>query len=194
MGRSARLAVRTRVSLSMLVSSPVGLVRYQQKYQQSARLPTDRRAPPRTGRSDKCRQLLDYSDFSERPRTIANDEVVPLAGLEPARCCHHLILSQARLPIPPQGLDRRDHSGGAQGVNGPIPLPPLRRYMGAEIDGAQRRAGAGGVGMSEMTISMIRSRPVASATIAIAAVGAATILGALILQYGLGLQPCPLCL
>ena len=30
-------------------------------------------------------------------------ELVPLAGLEPARCCHHLILSQARLPIPPQG-------------------------------------------------------------------------------------------
>jgi hypothetical protein len=29
--------------------------------------------------------------------------LVPLAGLEPARCCHHLILSQARLPIPPQG-------------------------------------------------------------------------------------------
>ena len=48
--------------------------------------------------------------------------------------------------------------------------------------------------MSEMTISTIRSRPVASAAIAIAAVGAATILGALILQYGLGLQPCPLCL
>src|SRR5262249_40669224 len=48
--------------------------------------------------------------------------------------------------------------------------------------------------MSEITISTIRSRPVASAAIAIAAVGAATILGALILQYGLGLQPCPLCL
>ena len=30
-------------------------------------------------------------------------DMVPLAGLEPARCCHHLILSQARLPIPPQG-------------------------------------------------------------------------------------------
>ena len=30
-------------------------------------------------------------------------KLVPLAGLEPARCCHHLILSQARLPIPPQG-------------------------------------------------------------------------------------------
>jgi hypothetical protein len=29
--------------------------------------------------------------------------VVPLAGLEPARPCGHLILSQARLPIPPQG-------------------------------------------------------------------------------------------
>jgi hypothetical protein len=27
--------------------------------------------------------------------------LVPLAGLEPARCHHHLILSQARLPIPP---------------------------------------------------------------------------------------------
>src|SRR6516225_3510751 len=56
--------------------------------------------------------------------------LVPLAGLEPARCCHHLILSQARLPIPPQGLDRCDHSGEAQGVNGPIPLPPSHRYMG----------------------------------------------------------------
>ena len=48
--------------------------------------------------------------------------------------------------------------------------------------------------MSEITISMIRSRPVASAAIAITAVGAATILGAWIFQYGLGLQPCPLCL
>src|SRR5215475_7938380 len=73
---------------------PAGLVRYQQKYQQTARIPTDPRAPPRTGQGDKCQQLLDYSAFSERPRTIANDEVVPLAGLEPARCCHHLILSQ----------------------------------------------------------------------------------------------------
>ena len=30
-------------------------------------------------------------------------KLVPLAGLEPAQCCHYLILSQARLPIPPQG-------------------------------------------------------------------------------------------
>ena len=48
--------------------------------------------------------------------------------------------------------------------------------------------------MSDMTISMIRERPAASAAVAIAAVGAATILGALIFQYGLGLKPCPLCL
>jgi disulfide bond formation protein DsbB len=48
--------------------------------------------------------------------------------------------------------------------------------------------------MSEMAISTIRARPVASAAIAIAAVGAAAIQGAWLLQYGLGLQPCPLCL
>src|SRR5207247_9798475 len=48
--------------------------------------------------------------------------------------------------------------------------------------------------MSEITISMIRSRPVAAAAIAIAAVGAATILGAWFFQYALGLRPCPLCL
>ena len=43
-------------------------------------------------------------------------------------------------------------------------------------------------------MSMIRARPVASAAIAIAVVGAATILGAWFFQYGLGLKPCPLCL
>jgi disulfide bond formation protein DsbB len=48
--------------------------------------------------------------------------------------------------------------------------------------------------MTDMTISMIRERPVASAAVAIAAVGAATILGAWIFQYGFGLKPCPLCL
>jgi disulfide bond formation protein DsbB len=51
-----------------------------------------------------------------------------------------------------------------------------------------------GAGMSEMTISMIRERPVASAAAAIAAVGAGAILGAWIFQYGFGLKPCPLCL
>ena len=48
--------------------------------------------------------------------------------------------------------------------------------------------------MTEITISTIRARPVASAAIAIAAVGAVTILGAWYFQYGLGLKPCPLCL
>jgi hypothetical protein len=47
------------------------------------------------------RSALPYTDESKTAkalgldvRTAANDEVVPLAGLEPARCCHHLILSQ----------------------------------------------------------------------------------------------------
>ena len=48
--------------------------------------------------------------------------------------------------------------------------------------------------MTEITTSTIRARPVASAAIAIAAVGAVTILGAWYFQYGLGLKPCPLCL
>ena len=48
--------------------------------------------------------------------------------------------------------------------------------------------------MTEMTTDMIRARPVAAAALAIAVVGAATILGAWFFQYGLGLKPCPLCL
>ena len=49
--------------------------------------------------------------------------------------------------------------------------------------------------MTEITTtSMIRARPVASAAIAIAVVGAVTILGAWYFQYGLGLKACPLCL
>ena len=48
--------------------------------------------------------------------------------------------------------------------------------------------------MTAITTDMIRTRPVAAAALAIAAVGAATILGAWFFQYGLGLKPCPLCL
>ena len=48
--------------------------------------------------------------------------------------------------------------------------------------------------MSTMTSDMIRARPVTTAAVAIALVGAATILGAWFFQYGLGLKPCPLCL
>ena len=42
--------------------------------------------------------------------------------------------------------------------------------------------------------SLIASRPILSAAIAVAVVGASTILGAWVFQYGLGLSPCPLCL
>jgi disulfide bond formation protein DsbB len=49
-------------------------------------------------------------------------------------------------------------------------------------------------GMSDMSIDMIRTRPVTAAATAIALVGALTILGAWFFQYGLGLKPCPLCL
>ena len=69
-------------------------------------------------------------------------------------------------------------------------MPFLHAYMvGRRLDPGARNAG-----MSDMTTSMIRSRPVAAAAIAIAVVGAATILGAWVFQYGLGLKPCPLCL
>ena len=48
--------------------------------------------------------------------------------------------------------------------------------------------------MSTMTSDMIRARPVTTAALAIALIGAVTILGAWFFQYGLGLKPCPLCL
>ena len=44
-------------------------------------------------------------------------DVVPLAGLEPARVLAHLILSQARLPVPPQGRGGAQYSGGRGAVN-----------------------------------------------------------------------------
>jgi disulfide bond formation protein DsbB len=48
--------------------------------------------------------------------------------------------------------------------------------------------------MPVQTGSVLTSRPVASAAIAVAVAGAAVIVGAWIFQYGLGLKPCPLCL
>ena len=45
-----------------------------------------------------------------------------------------------------------------------------------------------------MTASAVIRNPAAGAAIVIAIVGAAAILGAFFFQYGLGLQPCPLCL
>jgi disulfide bond formation protein DsbB len=43
-------------------------------------------------------------------------------------------------------------------------------------------------------LDRIRAEPIASAAIAVAVIGAATIAGALFFQYVLGLPPCPLCL
>src|SRR5918998_6844460 len=53
--------------------------------------------------------------------------LVPLAGIEPARCRHHLILSQARLQLPPQGPRFRGLSwpfatGQPRGFSPPAPL------------------------------------------------------------------------
>ena len=56
---------------------------------------------------------------------------------ETGRNGHQQILSQARLPIPPQGLDRCDHSGDAQGVNGPIPCYMGQRSMGHNVEREQ---------------------------------------------------------
>jgi hypothetical protein len=46
--------------------------------------------------------------------------VVPLAGIEPARPYGHLILSQARLPVPPQG-QRRDKTLFGRGASANSP-------------------------------------------------------------------------
>ena len=50
---------------------------------------------------------INDSGLSQVAEIIDDRNMVPLAGLEPARPCGHLILSQARLPVPPQG-QRRD--------------------------------------------------------------------------------------
>src|SRR6185503_2086864 len=75
--------------------------------------------------------------------------LVPLAGLEPARCCHHLILSQARLPIPPQGQAAgiiAAKRGGSTGSQLPsVPRPSERRPSAATLrTDARARAGAQG--------------------------------------------------
>src|SRR5947209_5398714 len=116
--------------------------------------------------------------------------VVPLAGLEPARRCHHLILSQARLPLPPQGhvpmIMGPGASFNASGTGGFSSLDGLR----IRAPWAKQTPAA----MTELSIETIRSRPLAAAAMAIAILGGAAILGAWFFQYGLGLKPCPLCL
>ena len=43
-------------------------------------------------------------------------------------------------------------------------------------------------------VSLAREQPMAAAAVAIALLGTATLVGAWIFQYGLGLPPCKLCL
>src|SRR5947199_4769747 len=77
--------------------------------------------------------------------------------------------------------------------------PSISRLRGNEraeivLKSSGMHLGVRRAGMSEVTISMIRARPVAAAAIVIAVGGAATVLGAWFFQFGLGLKPCPLCL
>src|SRR4051795_13358391 len=97
--------------------------------------------------------------------------------------------------IPGQAEGRQAGRAGASTT--PIPLRSSARYMGAE--GWRPRPDSGFLddgdqGMSTMTSDMIRARPVTTAALAIALIGAVTIAGAWFFQYGLGLKPCPLCL
>ena len=48
--------------------------------------------------------------------------------------------------------------------------------------------------MLNRVVSVIRANPAAAAALVVALGGAATILGALVFQYGFGIVPCPLCL
>ncbi len=48
--------------------------------------------------------------------------------------------------------------------------------------------------MNTACLTQLRDTPVAAAAAIVAAVGALTLIGAWVFQYGLGLPPCPLCL
>src|SRR5436190_14061057 len=71
----------------------------------------------------------------------------------------------------------------------PIVSPRAHRYM-VRITPDRKQP----MPMTPETTTMLKARPVASAAIAIAVVGAVTVLGAWWFQYGFGLKPCPLCL
>jgi disulfide bond formation protein DsbB len=58
----------------------------------------------------------------------------------------------------------------------------------------RRTSGREGNDMAASVMGLIRAERVASASVLIAAVAAVTILGAWFFEFGLGLQPCPLCL
>jgi len=48
--------------------------------------------------------------------------------------------------------------------------------------------------MPNRVVAVIRANPAAAAALVVALGGAATILGAMVFQYGFGIVPCPLCL
>jgi disulfide bond formation protein DsbB len=171
--------------------------------------------------------------------------LVPLAGIEPARPCGHLILSQARLPIPPQGLGSGIIAAGlvgstakcgfravdrtaaksyrsacapapldapavfaaaftlsqiakARGSHGTSHVPAPSGRNKSVYSGGNRGKTVGaqleGTGTMHGVQTMAGSRSAVTAAILVAAVGAATILGAYYFQYVKELSPCPLCL
>ena len=67
-------------------------------------------------RARSRKKLLDFHIRRNNQRVCNDVDVVPLAGIEPARPRGHQILSLARLPIPPQG-HIWDHSHRAHAVN-----------------------------------------------------------------------------
>src|SRR6185369_7854647 len=97
----------------------------------------------------------------------------------------NLILSQARLPIPPQG-HARDHTGGPRRVN-----PRHGIDIGGGAGYADCRRGAP---MPKSVQGIVHDEPIAAAAIAVALCAMATLLGAWFFQYALGYDPCPLCL
>jgi disulfide bond formation protein DsbB len=62
------------------------------------------------------------------------------------------------------------------------------------MDARYHQRGMRETGMRATWTETVRTQPIAAAAIVIAVGGAATILGAWLFQYGLGLKPCPLCL
>ena len=102
-------------------------------------------------------------------RRIAKDRVVPLAGLEPARCRHQQILSLPRLPIPPQGQGGGSYlplAGGQRPHYMAACAPPARLRMPGHRHGARWAEAI--VMMTETWTTLTRTRPIAAAAIAVA--------------------------
>ena len=113
----------------------------------------------------------DRRSLSRMARMSRTVDMVPLAGLEPARCCHHLILSQARLPIPPQGpscarscpktalfgIMRPDHTG-AGGCGSTIVEGQRASVNRHRVNTALRNPHAGSVRQSQPCAGVLARR------------------------------------